>query len=53
VIEAADTADALLQIYDPRRDSNALKASPEAFEQLRGNYPLRREREAYRIVLRP
>ena len=32
-----------LQLYDPRRDSNALKASPEKFELLRSNYPLRRE----------
>ncbi|MGM9633891.1 MAG: 4-phosphoerythronate dehydrogenase [Alloprevotella sp.] len=32
-----------LALYDPRRDSLALKASPASFEQLRGNYPLRRE----------
>lgn len=32
-----------LQLYDPRRDSNALKAAPEKFEFLRSNYPLRRE----------
>lgn len=32
-----------LRRYDPLRDSEALKASPEAFERLRGNYPLRRE----------
>lgn len=42
-----------LQMYDPRRDSNALKAHPELFEKLRGDYPLRREKEAYRIELRP
>ena len=36
-------AEACLQLYDPRRDSEALKAHPERFEQLRGNYPLRRE----------
>lgn len=29
--------------YDPRRDSRALRAWPEGFEHLRGNYPLRRE----------
>lgn len=29
--------------YDPRRDSEALKANPDRFEQLRGNYPLRLE----------
>ena len=32
-----------LQLYDPRRDSQQLKMRPESFEQLRGNYPLRRE----------
>ena len=29
--------------YDPTRDSEWLKASPEKFEWFRGNYPLRRE----------
>lgn len=29
--------------YDPRRDTEALRLHPEAFERLRGNYPLRRE----------
>lgn len=32
-----------LRLYDPRRDSEALKQAPEQFEQLRENYPLRRE----------
>lgn len=32
-----------LDLYDPRRDSNALKAEPKKFEYFRGNYPLRRE----------
>lgn len=32
-----------LRLYDPRRDSRALKAHPERFERLRGDYPLRRE----------
>ena len=32
-----------LKLYDPRRDSDALKLHPENFEQLRSNYPLRRE----------
>lgn len=32
-----------LQLYDPLVDSHRLKQSPELFEQLRGNYPLRRE----------
>lgn len=33
-----------LQLYNPLDDSRALKSAPERFEQLRGNYPLRRER---------
>jgi len=33
-----------LQLYNPLNDSSRLKAAPEAFEQLRGNYPLRREK---------
>ncbi len=32
-----------LALYDPRRDSTALKTHPSDFERLRGNYPLRRE----------
>lgn len=32
-----------LRLYDPSRDSLALKADPSAFERLRGHYPLRRE----------
>lgn len=42
-IYSADPEEAFLQLYDPRRDSEALKAHPESFEHLRGNYPLRRE----------
>ena len=36
----------LLRHYDPRRDSDALRAHPEDFERLRGDYPLRREMQA-------
>lgn len=50
-IHAATAGEALLTIYDPRRDSDALKAHPKCFEQLRGDYPLRREEEAYSITL--
>lgn len=32
-----------LRLYDPRVDSAHLKAHPELFEQMRGDYPLRRE----------
>ena len=34
-----------LQLYNPMEDSARLKHSPEKFEWLRGNYPLRREEE--------
>jgi len=34
-----------LRRYDPRCDSRRLKAAPEQFEALRGNYPLRREQD--------
>ena len=33
----------ILQQYNPFRDYNELKTNPEKFEQLRGDYPLRRE----------
>ncbi|MBO5652201.1 MAG: 4-phosphoerythronate dehydrogenase [Selenomonas sp.] len=39
-----DAADQALQLYDPRIDSRNLKNSPESFEDLRGNYRLRREK---------
>ena len=48
-IQAATTEEAWLKIYDPQQDSNRLKAHPEQFEQLRGDYPLRREKEVYHI----
>ena len=32
-----------LQIYNPLYDSEKLKNAPEKFEELRGNYPIRRE----------
>lgn len=38
-----DPEEAFLQVYDPTRDSDALKRDPDKFEYLRGNYPLRRE----------
>ena len=44
--EAPDDAAASeprLALYDPRRDSDALRRDPAAFERLRGDYPLRRE----------
>lgn len=50
-IVATSLPEAYLQIYTPQRDSDALKAHPELFESLRGDYPLRREKEAYSISL--
>ncbi|MDO4163127.1 MAG: 4-phosphoerythronate dehydrogenase PdxB [Bacteroides sp.] len=52
VIKADNLTDAALQMYDPRHDSDALKQHPEHFEQLRGDYPLRREKEAYRVLIK-
>lgn len=42
-VPADDPDDLSLQLYNPLDDSARLKASPESFEELRGNYPLRRE----------
>lgn len=36
--------DKKLQLYNPLNDSRRLKSAPEKFEELRGNYPLRREK---------
>lgn len=49
LIEARNRTEAFLAMYDPRRDDRALRLHPEQFEQLRGDYPLRREPEAFRV----
>lgn len=36
--------DVRLRLYNPLHDSEKLKSSPAQFEDLRGNYPLRREK---------
>lgn len=41
---AGDAYDQMLQLYNPLNDTAALKAEPQKFEWLRGNYPLRREK---------
>lgn len=51
VLQAATAEEALLQMYDPRRDTEALRRAPECFERLRGDYPLRREACAYRVEI--
>lgn len=38
-----DAEERALQLYNPHNDSRALKKNPDKFEELRGNYPLRRE----------
>lgn len=43
--------EAILGTYDIRRDSDALEADPDAFENLRGNYPVRREPQAFKLTL--
>lgn len=43
LVPADDPLDRALQLYDPLTDTATLKAHPERFEWLRGNYPLRRE----------
>lgn len=41
---SGDEDDRKLQLYNPISDSQRLKSNPERFEELRGNYPLRREK---------
>ena len=45
--ELADVRDFFLRTYDIEADSRRLKEHPEQFEQLRSNYPFRREPVAY------
>lgn len=49
-VKAATREQALIQIYNPHDDSHRLKDKPEAFEWLRGNYPLRREAKGYTLI---
>ncbi|KAA6324725.1 Erythronate-4-phosphate dehydrogenase [termite gut metagenome] len=51
IIHAKTYEEALLKIYNPQVDSDALKANPEQFEKLREEYPLRREEQAYHIII--
>jgi erythronate-4-phosphate dehydrogenase len=41
---------ALLYAYDPIRDSDVLKKSPEKFEEIRSTYEFRREYKAFRVL---
>lgn len=42
-------AEAILSTYDIENDDDNLKDSPHLFEQLRGDYPVRREFDSYTI----
>jgi erythronate-4-phosphate dehydrogenase len=44
--------EAVLHTYDVRRDSDALRAAPDSFERLRGDYWIRREPSAFTLTLR-
>ena len=45
-------SEALLYTYDILADDRALRAHPDRFEQLRGDYPVRREPAAFTVRLR-
>jgi len=40
-----------LQAYDIFADDRALRAAPETFEALRGDYPIRREPHALQVAI--
>ena len=44
-------ADAVLHTYDVSSDSEALRSDLSLFEKLRGDYPVRREPLAFRVIL--
>lgn len=50
-IVASNEDDAILQTYNPMNDCLNLKMNPEKFEWLRGNYPVRREKNAFKIII--
>lgn len=52
MIEASSLREALLAIYSPLVDTEALKKNPQSFEQLRNEYTLRREPKAFDIVIK-
>lgn len=47
--ELSILAEAILTTYDIERDDEALRNSPHLFEQLRGDYPVRREFDTYTV----
>ena len=44
--------EAILYTYDVQKDTDALRAAPETFEKLRGDYPVRREPTAFSLQLK-
>ena len=50
IIIASTPTEAYLKMYDPRKDCETLRAHPELFEKLRGDYPLRREKTAFSVI---
>jgi erythronate-4-phosphate dehydrogenase len=50
-VQAPAYEEALLKIYNPYLDSEALKNNSGEFEKLRENYPLRREEQAYNLII--
>lgn len=50
--ESQILAEAILSTYSIEADDEALRKHPELFEQLRGDYPVRREFVAYTIKLK-
>lgn len=50
-VTAANEGNAFLEIYNPMRDTEALKNNPLTFEELRNNYNFRREPSAYKIEI--
>ena len=44
-------SEAIIHTYDPLADDRALRTHPERFEQLRGDYPIRREPSAFTLRL--
>lgn len=49
--DAQVLAEAILHTYEVQRDTDALRAAPELFEKLRGDYPVRREPTAFSLQL--
>ena len=44
-------SDVVIQTYDIMKDDGALRSAPDLFEQLRSDYPVRREARAYKIKI--